>query len=34
MKDQYQELLNLIKQTDKSAKAALELAHSKTIDFW
>ena len=30
MKDQHQELLNLIKETDKSAKAALELAHSHT----
>ena len=30
MKDQHQELLNLIKETDKSAKAALELAHSNT----
>ena len=30
MKDQHQELLNVIKQTDKSAIAVLELAHSKT----
>ena len=30
MKDQHQELLNLIKETDKSAKAALEHAHSNT----
>ena len=30
MKDQYQELLYLIKETDKSAKAALKLVHSNT----
>ena len=30
MMDQHQELLNLIKETDKSAKATLELAHSHT----
>ena len=30
MKDQHQELLNVIKQTDKSAIAVLELARSKT----
>ena len=30
MKDQHQELLNLIKETDKWAKAALEFAHSNT----
>ena len=30
MMDQHQELLNLIKETDKSAKATLELVHSHT----
>ena len=30
MKYQHQELLNLIKETDKWAKAVLELAHSNT----
>ena len=30
MKDQHQELLHLTNETDKSAKAALKLAHSNT----
>ena len=30
MKDQHQELLNLINETEKSAKAALELSHTNT----
>ena len=30
MKDRHQELLNLVKEIDKSAKAALELTHSNT----
>ena len=33
MKDQHQELLNLIKETDKSAKCMLELATPTHIQF-